>query len=261
MGGNTAPSIHCSSAGTRLGRPHRAPLLERGVCDHHTPHFVRAVERQLTGRARMLPAESKTVASPWKVPPGVVMVTEPATFKRTAATVARRGACTTTSATALWPSLIAQARPVPGVSAPTIPVGETEMMVRVESLHVMARPVSRCPAESVVVATSCTLLPTVSVSTAGVIVMKRTGTGTTVTAAVPTTPFAAVAVTVPVPTLRALTSPVAVTATAPLAPHVTAPGTTAPAEFVRVAERCTLEPTSKRTWLSEIGTVVTVVFV
>jgi len=99
---------------------------------------------------------------------------------------------------------------VPSDSAVTSPVEETDTLAGALEVQVMARPARAAPLASRGVAVSCKDCPTISDPVEGVRVSDATGTGCTVTTAVPTTP-SMVAVTLAVPGDTPLTTPVDVT--------------------------------------------------
>src|SRR6059058_1230702 len=117
------------------------------------------------------------------------------------------------------------------------------------------RPVSTFPAASFVVAASCTVLLTATLADAGVTVTDATG-AVTVMAADPVLP-SLVAVTVAVPALTPVTSPVADTVATVGVPEVhvtTRPVSTFPAASFIVAASCTVPLTPT---LADAGATVT----
>src|SRR5438128_1677146 len=80
--------------------------------------------------------------------------------------------------------------------------------------HVIVRPLSTFPAESLGVAVSCTLAPTCTVAVAGLTVTDATGTFVTATVAVPLFP-SLVAAIVTEPAATPVTRPLALTVATP----------------------------------------------
>src|SRR5439155_603759 len=146
----------------------------------------------------------------------------------------------------------------------TRPLGLTVATAVLLLAHVTVRPVSALPAESFGVAVSCTVCPTRMLAVAGETATEATeatGTGVTVTAAVPPLPSL-----VAEPAATRATRPLALTAATLVLPlaHVTVrPVSVPPAESFGVAVSCTVCPTVRLAVAGEIateatGTVVTV---
>src|SRR6266568_3950320 len=150
-----------------------------------------------------------------------------------------------------FPSLVAVIAAEPVATPVTTPLLLTVATAGTLVDHVTVRPLSRLPAESFGVAVNWTVAPTRIVAELG-----ATGTGATVTAAVPLFP-PAVAVMVAEPAVLPVTSPLALTvATAvPLLAHVTVvPLSGLPAESFGVAVSWTVAPTRI---VAELGVTVT----
>src|SRR5206468_12436656 len=110
----------------------------------------------------------------------------------------------------------------PAVTPVTRPLAVTVAPDAALVAHVSVRPETGLPAESFGVAVSSSVPPTDLPATAGLTVTDATGTGVTVTVAVPLFP-SLVAVIVAVPTVTPVTSPVADTVATDVAlvAHVT----------------------------------------
>src|SRR5213592_3759799 len=185
------------------------------------------------------PLASFGVAASCTVPPTVKLADAGVTV--TDATTA----FTVMAADPVLPSLVAVTVAGPALTPVTRPVVDTVATVGVPEVHVTTRPVSTFPAASFVVAASCTVLLTATLADAGVTVTDATGV-VTVMAADPVLP-SLVAVTVAVPALTPVTSPVADTVTTVGVPeaHVTTrPVSTFPAASFVVAVNCTAPPTA-----------------
>ena len=189
---------------------------------------------------RVLPAESCGVAVSCTVCPTRMLAVAGAT-----ATEATGTSVTVNVAVLLLPSLIAIIGAEPGATPVTRPLGLTRATLVSPLAHVTIRPVSVPPAESCGVAVSCTVCPTRMLAVAGASATEATGTGVTVTAALPAWP-SLVAVMVAVPTTPLVTSPLLLTVATlglPLV-HVTVrPVRAPPAESCGVAVSCTVCPT------------------
>src|SRR5439155_25859079 len=110
--------------------------------------------------------------------------TVPAT--RATANGAPLAGLTVTAAVPLWPSLVAVMVTGPPAATPvTSPLPLTVATAALLVAHMTVRPVSTLPLASFVVAMSCTVCPTGTVAVAGITATEATGTGLTVTAAVP----------------------------------------------------------------------------
>src|SRR5437588_622316 len=152
---------------------------------------------------------------------------------------------TITAALPVLPSLVAVIVTAPPTTPVTSPPADTVATVGALDAHVTERPVSTLPAASLVVAASCTRVPTSTVAVTGVIATAATGTGATVTAAVPLWP-SLVAVIVAAPTATPVTRPLVETvATALLlVVQVTVrPVSGVPLASLGVAASCTAPPT------------------
>src|SRR5439155_951624 len=140
------------------------------------------------------------------------------------------GAVTLIAELPLLPSEVAVIVADPATSPVTSPLPFTLATAAALTAHVTTRPVSTFPAASFVVAASCTVLLTATLADAGVTVTDATG-AVTVMAADPVLP-SLVAVTVAVPALTPVTSPVADTVATVGVPEVhvtTRPVSTFPA--------------------------------
>ena len=103
-----------------------------------------------------------------------------------------------TLAVPLFPSLVAVIVADPAAFAVTNPLALTVATVVLLLAHVIVRPVSTLPAESLVVTDSCAVWPMIRLDEAGLTATEATGTTVTVTVAVPFLPsLVAVIVTVP----------------------------------------------------------------
>src|SRR6059058_3980231 len=195
------------------------------------------------------PLASFGVAASCTVPPTATLADAGVTV--TDATTA----FTVTAADPVFPSLAAVTVAVPALTPVTRPVADTVATLGVPEVHVTTRPVSTFPAASFVVAASCTVLLTATLADAGVTVTDATG-AVTVMAADPVLP-SLVAVTVAVPALTPVTSPVADTVATVGVPEVhvtTRPVSTFPAASFIVAASCTVPLTPT---LADAGATVT----
>src|SRR5438132_2114839 len=160
-------------------------------------------------------------------------------------TVATGTSATVTAAVPAFPSLVAVIVAVPAATPFTSPLLLTVAILVLLLAHVTVRPVSAVPAESFGVAVSCAVCPTVRLAVAGATATEATGTGVTVTAALPALP-SLVAVIVAVPTAPLVTSPLLLTVATPglLLTHVTdRPVSAVPGESFRVAVSGSVRPT------------------
>jgi hypothetical protein len=147
----------------------------------------------------------------------------------------------------LFPSLAPVICAVPGASAVTTPLVETLAMELLSELHATARPVTTCPAASVIAALAWLVWPTCTAWEERVTATAATGTGVTVTVMLEVTPPAK-AVTFVDPALIAVTSPLAVTEAivASEVAHVIARfESIPPCESVSVAVNCSESPTTR----------------
>src|SRR3989449_887219 len=152
---------------------------------------------------------------------------------------------TVTAALPVFPSLVAVIVTAPAPAPVTSPVEVTVATAGVLDAHVTARPASTLAAASLSVAVSCTVPPTYTFGTVGLMVTDATGTVDTVSAAVPFCP-SLVAVIVAAPTATPVTSPVTDTvaiAVFELAHVIARPPSTFPAASFGVAVSCTVPPT------------------
>src|SRR5438309_10562189 len=153
---------------------------------------------------------------------------------------------TVTAAPPVFPSLAAVIVADPAAAPVTRPLAETVATALLLDAQVISRPDSGRPFASSGVAVSWTFSPTWMAAVAGLTLTDATGTGVTITAALPV--FASlVAVIVTAPAAMPVTSPVedTVATAGALDAHATArPESTLPAASVRVAASCTLAPTS-----------------
>src|SRR5437016_6076812 len=184
-----------------------------------------------------VPAESFGVAVSCAVCPTVRLAVAGAT-----ATEATGIGVTVIPAVLLLPSLVAVMLAEPGAMPVTRPLGLTVATVVSPLLHVTVRPAKVPPAESFGVAVSCTVCATRIEAVAGATATEATGTGVTVTAALPALP-SLVAVIVAVPTAPLVTSPLLLTVATPglLLTHVTdRPVSAVPVESFGVAVSCSV---------------------
>ncbi len=200
-----------------------------------------------------LPRASLSVAVSCTVCPAATLGV--AGFRLTVATGA--GGVTVTADEPLCPSLVAVIVTGPAATPVTSPLPLTVAVPRALLDHVMTRPVNTLPLPSLVVAVSCTICPTDTLGVAGLTVTVATGTGVTVSAAVPLFP-SLVAVIVTVPVLTPVTSPLPFTVARPvlLLAHVTTrPVSTFPFASRGVAVSCTVCPAIT---LADAGLTLTV---
>src|SRR5438309_873382 len=203
------------------------PVATVGVLDVH------ATGRPVNG----LPLASLSVTFSWMVPwsgsvAGAGLTT----------TVATGTSVTVAAAVPAFPSLVAVIVAVPAATPFTSPLLLTVAILVLLLAHVTVRPVSAVPAESFGVALSCAVCPTVRLAVAGATATEATGTGVTVTAALPALP-SLVAVIVAVPTAPLVTSPLLLTVATPglLLTHVTdRPVSAVPVESFGVAVSCSV---------------------
>src|SRR6266568_1474913 len=239
------PSLVAVIAAEPVATPVTTPLLltvatAGTLVDHVT---VRPLSR--------LPAESFGVAVNWTVAPTRIVAELGATVTEATGTGA-----TVTAAVPLFPPAVAVMVAEPAVLPVTSPLALTVATAVPLLAHVTVAPLSGLPAESFGVAVTWTVAPTRIVAELGVTITEATGTGATVTAAVPLFP-PAVAVMVAEPAVLPVTSPLALTvATAvPLLAHVTVvPLSGLPAESFGVAVSWTVAPTRI---VAELGVTVT----
>src|SRR2546422_404295 len=200
-----------------------------------------ALDVQVTDRPEStLPAASFSVAVSCTVAPtsttavtGLITTDATGTF------------ATVTVAEPLFPSLVAVIVADPAATPVTRPPDDTVATAGLPLVHVTARPARMFPAASLSVAVSCTVPPTYTFGTVGLMVTDATGTVDTVSAAVPFCP-SLVAVIVAAPTATPVTSPVTDTvaiAVFALAHVITRPLSTFPAASFGVAVSCTVPPT------------------
>src|SRR6266566_1243664 len=145
---------------------------------------------------------------------------------------------------------------MPAATPVTSPLALTVAAVVLLLNHVIARPVRTFPAESFVVAVSCTVPPTAMLPLAGLTVTEATGTRATVMLAVPLFP-SLVAVMVAEPVALPVTSPLEITVAAVvllLDQAIARPVRTFPAESFVVALSCFVAPTNR---LAVAGLTVT----
>jgi hypothetical protein len=137
-------------------------------------------------------------------------------------TLATGTSVTVTVAVPVFPSLVAVIVAVPSATPVTTPLVETIAIEAPLVVHVTVRPVSVVPFASFVVAVKLTVAPTEMLGVKGLTVTVATGAGVTVTVADPDLP-SLVAVTVAVPGLTPVTTPVVETVATPdaLVVHVT----------------------------------------
>src|SRR6266498_3603792 len=153
-------------------------------------------------------------------------------------------AATVTAALPLCPSLVAVIVAEPAVRPVTSPL---ELTVAIEPLllcQLTARPESALPLASFGVAVSCTVCPTRMLAVAGLTATDATGTGVTVTAALPLWP-SLVAVIVAEPAATPATSPLALTVATDvllLAQATARPESALPPASIGVAVNCAVCP-------------------
>src|SRR6266566_1614487 len=175
---------------------------------------------------------------------------------------------TVTVAVPVLPSLVAVIVAEAAATPVTRPLAETVATPGALLAQVTTRPVSTLPAESFVVAVSCTAAPPTTLAEAGLTVTEATDTVATVTVitAVPFCP-SLLAVIVAVPATAPVTSPLPLTAAtvALLVAHVTVrPVSGLPFASFGVATSCTICPTvtvaeAGLTAIDATGTTVTVI--
>src|SRR5439155_1241822 len=225
-----AVTVAVPPSATSVTSPVGDTVITVGVLDVH------ATDRPVKG----LPLASLSVTFSWMVPwsgsvAGAGLTT----------TVATGTSATVTAAVPAFPSLVAVIVAVPAATPFTSPLLLTVAILVLLLAHVTVRPVSAVPAESFGVAVSCAVCPTIRLAVAGATATEATGTGVTVTAALPALP-SLVAVVVAVPTTPLVTSPLLLTVATlglPLV-HVTVrPVRAPPAESCGVAVSCTVCPT------------------
>jgi phage terminase large subunit-like protein len=154
-------------------------------------------------------------------------------------------AVTVIVAVPFFPSLVAVSVALPAATAVTRPLADTVATAGALLAQVTTRPVKTLPAESFVVAASCTVPPIWRLAEFGLTATDATGGIVTVTVAVPLFP-PLVAVSVAVPAATPVTNPLPFTLATPgalLAQVTTRPVSTLPAESVAVAVSCTVPPT------------------
>lgn len=169
------------------------------------------------------------------------------------------GAFTTTVDVPALPPLVAVIVAVPPATPVTMPAVVTVATLALDVPHVIVRPVSTLPAESLSVALNCTFAPTASVSFLGASDTEETGTSVTVIVDVPLFP-SLVAVIVAEPGATAVTRPEAETVAAAVAldDHVTVrPVRTLPPPSRTVAVSCDVFVTRSVAVLGETETVET----
>src|SRR5712691_409091 len=201
-----------------------------------------ALDAQVTDRPEStLPAESSTVAASCTVAPASTTAVTGLTVTEATGT-----GFTVTVARPVIPSLVALIVAVPAATPVTRPPVDTVATPRALDAHVTVRPLSGLPFASFGVAVSCTVCPTITLGDAGLMLTDATGTGFTVTAALPVFP-SLVAVIVTALAATPVTSPVedtVATAGALDAQVTDRPDSTLPAESFSVAASCTVAPTS-----------------
>src|SRR5436190_816847 len=215
----------------------------------------------VTGRpVSAAPAESFSVAVSCTVCPTCKLPEDGETVTEATGTSA-----TVIVAVLLLPSLVAVIVAEPSATPVIRPLRLTRATVVSSLPHITVRPVNVLPVESFRVAVSCTVCPTRMLAV-GEIVTEATGTGATVTAALPVLP-SLIAVIVAAPATPPVTSPPLETVATPVLPlvHVTVrPAKVLPVESFGVAVSCTVCPTCKlpedgETVTEATGTVVTVI--
>src|SRR2546425_8189742 len=155
-------------------------------------------------------------------------------------------AVTVTAAVPLCPSLVAVMVAVPVATPVTSPPVDTVAIAGALDAQLTIRPLSGLPFASSGVAVSWPHCPTWIPAVAGLTLTDATGTGFTVTAALPVVP-SLVAVIVTAPAATPVTTPVeeTVAVAGALDAHVIArPESTVPAASFGLATSCTLAPTS-----------------
>jgi len=169
------------------------------------------------------------------------------------------GAFTTIVEVPALPSLVAVIVAVPPATPDTMPAVVTVATLAFDVPHVIVRPVSTLPAESLSVAPNCTFAPTASVSFLGASDTEETGTSVTVIVDVPLFP-SLMAVIVAEQGATAVTKPEAETVAAAVAldDHVTVrPVSTLPPASRTVAASCDVLPTRSVAALGETDTDAT----
>src|SRR5262249_40061548 len=145
------------------------------------------------------PDASRTLAESWTAAPTVTLAVCGET------TTELTGTClTVTVADPITPSTVAKMIAVPGDSPLTTPVADTDAMPGAPLDHDTDRPVNSWLFAAWALALSCTVCPTVTLGVAGLTTTFATGTGATLTVAVPVFP-SLVAVIVAVPGVTPVT--------------------------------------------------------
>jgi hypothetical protein len=204
---------------------------------------------------RVAPAESLVTALSCWVFPTTTLAEDGVTE-----TLATGTGVTVIVAVPLWPSLVAVIVATPKLTADTRPVlAFTVAIAGASELQATERPESTSPAESLVVAVSCSVLPDATLADSGDTVTVATGAGNGVTEIVAVPDFPSlVAVIVADPVATAVTSPFASTVAAAvlLEDHVIVrPVRALLLESVVVAVNCCVVPV---TMLAAEGFTVTV---
>ena len=164
-------------------------------------------------------------------------------------------ALTVTVAVPLLPSLVAVTVAVPAATPETTPAGDTVATAAGLELHVTVRPESVLPAESFTTVVSVVVWPAVTLVVGGCTDTTATGTGVTVTLALPVCP-SLVAEIVATPSVTPVTTPVPETVAIAvlLERHATARSfASAPITSRTIAVSCTLAP-----WITELACGCTV---
>jgi hypothetical protein len=216
------------------------------------PTPVALLDHVTTRPVSTLPAESFITAASCRVDPMFTLAGDGVTVTKATGTTV-----TVIADVPLLPSLVAVIVADPTPTADTRPLADTVATAGALLDHVMTRPVRTVPAESLVVAISCTVVPMRSVLVAGATVTDATGTIVTVIPAVPLLP-SLVAVIVADPADTPVTTPLAETVATPgalLDQVIVRPVSTLPAESLVIALSCVVAPTLR---LSELGDTATV---
>src|SRR5439155_564035 len=204
---------------------------------------------QVTTRpVSVLPAASLVTAESCCMPPTAMVAAGVRATEATGTSV------TVAVAVALFPSLVAVMVAEPAATPVTTPTVAWLLAVTVATAallvdHVTTRQLRGLPLASRGVAVSCTACPTAALTAAGLRLTDATGTGFTVTAALPVLP-SLVAVIVTAPAATPVTSPVEETVAVAGALDVqviTRPESTLPAASLGLAASCTVAPTSTST--------------
>jgi len=184
-----------------------------------TTAMVSSLEVHPTSRpGNSAPDASRTLAESCTAPPTATLAVGGVT------TTVSTGTCrTVTEAEPITPSTFAKMTAIPGDSAVTTPVLDTEATDGAPLDHDAGRPDSDWPFSACASTLNCTVCPVTTLGAAGETMTRATGIGVTVMVAVPVFP-SLVAVIVADPALTPVTSPLAETVATDGDPDVKAIG-------------------------------------